>query len=137
MKITAAAFILATAATLCFPQILNGEENSLTFTNSIFAVLLWGLCFCMLRRSLEIIDLYDRRSWRISGIFALLFTAAMLFGVRLDRTENVDFKDLKIWISLPVLAVFFMILVRRAWDLLDKGLQRRAKRMFADQIKWP
>lgn len=137
MKIIAAAFILATAATLCFPQIINGEENSLAFTNSILAVFLWGLCFCMLQRSLEIIDLCDRRSWRISGIFALLFTAAMLFGVRLDRTENVDFKDLRMWISLPVLAVFFTVLVRRAWDLLDKGLQKRAKRMSADQIKWP
>ena len=106
-KISAAALILATAATLCFPQILNGEENSLTFTNSIFAVLLWGMCFYTVKRFLEIIDLSDRRGFRISGIFAFLFTMAMLFGVRLDRIENVDFKDIRLWISLPVLTVFF------------------------------
>ena len=136
-KISAAALILATAATLCFPQILNGEENSLTFTNSIFAVLLWGMCFYTVKRFLEIIDLSDRRGFRISGIFAFLFTMAMLFGVRLDRIENVDFKDIRLWISLPVLTVFFAVLVRGVWDLLDKGLQKRAQKSVTGSIKWP
>ncbi len=136
-RINAAALILATAATLCFPQILNCEENSLTFTNSIFAVLLWGLSFYTLKRSLGNVDIQDRRGWRIALIFALLFTAAMLFGVRLDCMENVDFKDIKLWISLPVLTVYFAVLVRKLWDVCDHWLAQRAQRPSGEKIMWP
>lgn len=136
-RINAAALILATAAALCFPQILNGKENSLTFTNSIISVLLWGLCIHTLRRSLETIDLQDRRSLRLSGILSLLFTVAMLFGVRLDRMENVDFKDIRLWVSLPVLTMFFAVLIRKLWDLLDQSLEKRASKPSSGAIMWP
>lgn len=135
--ISAAALILATAATLCFPQILNSGENDLAFTNSIFAVLLWGLAFYTLKRSLGTLDFQDRRGLRIAVIFSLLFTMAMLFGVRLDSMENVDFKDIKLWISLPVLTVFFAVLVRKLWDILDQWLTKRAQRPLAEKIVWP
>ena len=136
-RINAAALILATAAALCFPQILNGKENSLTFTNSIISVLLWGLCIHTLRRSLETIDLQDRRSLRLSGILSLLFTVAMLFGVRLDRMENVDFKDIRLWVSLPVLTMFFAVLIRKLWDLLDQSLEKRASKPSSGAIMGP
>lgn len=135
--ISAAALILATAATLCFPQILNSGENDLAFTNSILAVLLWGLAFYTLKRSLGTLDFQDRRGLRIAVIFSLLFTMAMLFGVRLDSMENVDFKDIKLWISLPVLTVFFAVLVRKLWDILDQWLTKRAQRPLAEKIVWP
>lgn len=137
MRTNAAALILATAAVLCFPQILNGEENSLTFTNSIFAVLLWGLCYYALKCSLETVDLKDIRGFKISGIFSLLFTTAMLFGVRLDRMENVDLKDFRLWISLPVLTAFFAVLVRKLWDLLDVWLKKRGQKPAVRSVKWP
>lgn len=136
-RINAAALILATAAILCFPQILNGEENSLVFTNSIFAVLVWGLGFHTLRRSLGAIDWKDRRGVRISIVFSLLFTVAMLFGVRLDTMQTVDFKDLRLWISLPVLTLFFAILVRRLWDLLNERIEKKVRRTASDTIMWP
>lgn len=135
--ISAAALILATAATLCFPQILNSGENDLAFTNSILAVFLWGLAFYTLKHSLGTMDFQDRRGLRIAVIFSLLFTMAMLFGVRLDSMENVDFKDIKLWISLPVLTAFFAVLVRKLWDILDQWLTKRAQRPLAEKIVWP
>lgn len=135
--ISAAALILATAATLCFPQILNSGENDLAFTNSILAVLLWGLAFYTLKRSLGTLDFQDRRGLRIAVIFSLLFTMAMLFGVRLDSMENVDFKDIKLWISLPVLTVFFAVPVRKLWDILDQWLTKRVQCPLAEKIVWP
>ena len=36
LKLNLIAFIIATAGTLCFPQILNLKGNPLVFTNSIF-----------------------------------------------------------------------------------------------------
>ena len=43
LKLNTAAFLIATAGTLCFPQVLNLKENMLGFTNSIFSVLMWLL----------------------------------------------------------------------------------------------
>ena len=91
MKLSTVAFLLATAGTLCFPQVLNLKENTIGFTNSIFAVFMWLLCLYAVNRSLQTIDLHNRRGWTIAGILSGLFTAAMLFGVRLDAVGNVGF----------------------------------------------
>lgn len=135
MKLSTIAFLLATAGTLCFPQVLNLKENTIGFTNSIFAVFVWLLCLYAVNRSLQTIDPRDRRGWRIAGILSGLFTAAMLFGVRLDAVGNVNFKDWKLWISLPVLTCLFTVLVRKFWDFLG-GMEGRKKRL-AKHIRMP
>lgn len=126
IKLNIFAFLLATAGTLCFPQILNLKESSLGFTNSIFSIFVWILCFYAVKISLETIDLRDRKAWRIAVILAFLFTTAMLFGVRLDSVENVNFKDIGLWISLPVLTCLFAVLVRKFWNFLGGMEEKRA-----------
>lgn len=126
IKLNILAFILATAGTLCFPQILNLKENSLGFTNSIFSIFVWMLCFYAVKISFETIDLQDKRAWRIAVILAFLFATAMLFGVRLDSVENVNFKDIGLWISLPVLTCLFAVLVRKFWNFLGGMEEKRA-----------
>lgn len=134
LKLNMLAFLLATAGTLCFPQILNLKENSLGFTNSIFSVFVWLLCFYAVKISLETIDLKDRRAWWIAGILAFLFTTAMLFGVRLDSVENVNFKDIGLWISLPVLTCLFTVLVRKFWNFLG-GMEEKRAVIIAQNVK--
>lgn len=134
-KLNLAAFFIATAGTLCFPQILNLKENTLGFTNSIFSVFVWLLCIYAVNLSLHTIDLKDMRGWKIAGILSLLFTAAMLFGVRLEAVGNVNFKDWKLWVSLPVLTCLFAILVRKFWNFLG-GMTERRERLAA-YIKIP
>ena len=129
IKLNIIAFFLATAATLCFPQILNLKDNGLVFTNSIFSVLVWVLCYYAVNLSLHTIDLQDRRGWWLAGILSFLFTTAMLFGTRLDYVENVDFKDLGLWISLPVLTALFTVLVRKFWNFLGNLEERKAQAM--------
>lgn len=126
LKLNMIALVLATAGTLCFPQILNLKENSLGFTNSIFSVFVWILCFYAVKISLETIDLQDKRAWLIAVILSFLFTAAMLFGVRLDSVENVNFKDISLWVSLPVLTCLFTVLVRKFWNFLGGMEEKRA-----------
>lgn len=126
LKLNMIALVLATAGTLCFPQILNLKENSLGFTNSIFSVFVWLLCFYAVKISLETIDLQDKRAWLIAVILSFLFTAAMLFGVRLDSVENVNFKDISLWVSLPVLTCLFTVLVRKFWYFLGGMEEKRA-----------
>lgn len=129
------AFFIAAAGTLCIPQILNLKENALGFTNSIFSVLVWLLSFYAVNLSLRTIDLHDSRGWKIAGVLSFLFTAAMLFGVRLEAEGNVDFKDWKLWISLPVLTCFFTILIRKSWNFL--GNMEERKEWLAAYIKMP
>ena len=129
LKLNMIALVLATAGTLCFPQILNLKESSLGFTNSIFSVFVWLLCFYAVKISLETIDLQDKRAWLIAVILSFLFTTAMLFGVRLDTIENVNFKDARLWTSLPVLTCLFTVLVRKFWNFLGGMEEKRAALM--------
>ena len=135
IRIGTIAFLIATAGTLCFPQILNLKENTLGFTNSIFSVFVWLLCLYAVGWSLHTIDLRDRRGWQIATVLSFLFTTAMLFGVRLDAVGNVDFKDWRLWVSLPVLTCFFSILMRKFWNVLGRMEER--KRSLAEHIKIP
>ena len=135
LKLNTLSFIIATAGTLCFPQILNLKESALGFTNSIFSVFVWLLCLYAVNRSLHTIDLEDMRGWKIAAVLSFLFTAAMLFGVRLDSVGNVDFKDLRLWISLPILTCLFTILVRKFWNFLG-GYEERKQRI-AEHIRIP
>lgn len=68
--------------------------------------------------------LRDFRSWRIAGVFSLLFSAALLFGARLDSVENVDIKDWRLWAALPVLTFVFAVAVRLLW-LCPGRVQRK------------
>ncbi|MCH5258161.1 MAG: hypothetical protein J1F18_00345 [Lachnospiraceae bacterium] len=135
IKINTTAFLIATAGTLCFPQILNLKENTLGFTNSIFSVFVWLLCLYAVGWSLHTIDRRDRRGWRIATVLSFLFTAAMLFGVRLDAVGNVDFKDWRLWVSLPILTCFFSILIRKFWNVLGRLEER--KKSLTEHIKIP
>lgn len=135
LKLNLIAFIIATAGTLCFPQILNLKGNPLVFTNSIFSVFVWLLCIYAMNLSLHTIDLYDMRGWKLAGILSFAFTAAMLFGSRLEAVGNVDFKDWKLWLSLPVLTCLFTILVRKSWNFLGNMEERKEK--LARYIKVP
>lgn len=135
IKLNVVSFLLATAGTLCFPQILNLKENMLGFTNSIFSVFVWLLCLYAVNLSLCTIDIRDIRGWRIAGILSFLFTAAMLFGTRLDNVGNVNFKDWKFWISLPVLTCMFTILIRKFWNVLTN--MEKKERELSDHIKVP
>lgn len=59
------------------------------------------------------------RSLLIAGVFSLLFSAAILFGARLDSVEHVDVKDVTLWLQLPAFTVIFTGLVLLLWRLMD------------------
>ena len=135
LKINTVAFLIATAGTLCLPQVLNLKENTLGFTNSIFSVFVWFLCLYAVNWTLHTINLRDKRGWLIAGILSFFFTTAMLFGVRLEAEGNVNFKDWRLWISLPILTCLFAILIRKFWNFLG-GMEERKKR-YAEHIRIP
>lgn len=124
-KRNAAAFLIATAGTVCLPQAMNLKENVLGFTNSIFSVFVWLLCLYAVGNALRSIDLQDRRGWSIAAVFGFFLSTAMLFGARLEASGNVNFKDWRLWVSLPVLTCLFTILTRKIWSCLESMNMRR------------
>lgn len=64
------------------------------------------------------------RSRLIASVFSLLFSAAILFGARLDSVENVDIRDVTLWLQLAAFTVIFTGLVLLLWRLMD-GLRGR------------
>ena len=71
--------------------------------------------------------LRDFRAWTIAGVFSLLFSAALLFGARLDSVENVDVRDFRLWAAWPVLTLFFAVLTRLLWLCLDVLREKNRK----------
>ena len=133
IKLDVLSVFVATAGIICLPQILNLKENMLGFTNSIFSVFVWVLCLYAVNRSIHSIDIQDVRGWVIAGGLSFLFTLAMLFGVRIDSVGDVNFGDWKLWVSLPVLACFFSVLIRKLWNVLDN--MEKTQGQFASYAK--
>lgn len=133
-KLHLSAILLASAAALCFPQLLHQEESMLGYTSSIFSVMVWGVCYCLLRQSLDVLDLHDRRGWLLAGVPSLFFTVAMLFGGRLDTAENVDFSDGMLWVSIPVFTCLFAVCVRRLWDALLAAAEKRENAAYPSAL---
>lgn len=64
------------------------------------------------------------RSCLIAVMFSLPFSAAVLFGARLDSVENVDVKDITLWLHLAAFTVIFAAFTLLLWRLMD-GLKGR------------
>lgn len=64
------------------------------------------------------------RSLFIAGVFSLAFSTAILFGTRLDSVENVDVKDVTLWLHLLAFTGVFTGLVLLLWQFMD-GLRGR------------
>ncbi len=76
------------------------------------------------------------RSRLIAGVFSLLFSAAILFGARLDRVENVDVRDVTLWLQLVTLSIIFTGMVRLLWLLFDSlgKRERKGRRRYFEKI---
>lgn len=66
----------------------------------------------------------EKRSYLIAGIFSLAFSAALVFGARLDSVEHVDVKNVTLWLHLVAFTVIFTEIVLLLWRLMD-GLRIR------------
>lgn len=72
------------------------------------------------------------RSPLIAGVFSFLFSTAILFGARLDSVENVDVKDVTLWLQLVAFTVIFTEFVLLSWRFLNflEKRERTGKRKF-------
>ena len=119
-------FAITLGGVLFLPQMLLSEGRGLGFSNSFLSVTVFLLAFPQVRRGLQ-------RGWQGAGSVATLllsfgFVLACAIGSRLEAQGYLLLTDWRLWVSLPVLTLFFAALLERLYGLLEE-------RMAGDGVK--
>lgn len=123
----ALAALLAFTGVLTLPWMFAPGGSCLAYTNSILSLLLFLALFWLLNRLLRADFEGGRRRWRLPFCFGGCFSAAMVFGAQLDRTEHVPFQSPGMWFSILILALLTTLLVRYFWDRLCDWQRKRER----------
>jgi hypothetical protein len=84
---------------------MKGVDTYYTLTNSVFALLLYGMVFFTLRKSLEYKQ--DHRLWKCVLPLALFFAVCMVFGANLLEYGYTYVESLKTWLKIILGSVFW------------------------------
>lgn len=98
------------------PAMLSVTEEGLWYTNSLFAVLLWGMTSVLLYHIGKKGFVGSKKRWILPALFSFLFSGCMVFGARLESMQSVTFTDGGMWGSILVLLICFTIVVRYLWE---------------------
>lgn len=98
--------IIAPGSTAVSGYIGSDEYVRITYTNSFFAVLFWGISLYALLRLLPDFRGALLREKIYSYVFSFLLSVALHMGAKLESVENVNFKDFKMYIFIIMLALY-------------------------------
>ena len=136
--------LLALVGCFGLALLIPSPATALSFSHSIFSVLLFLLLYFCLHRSLVIIWPVAGREWLIAGLISFIFSLCMAFGVQLDMAGHVVLGSFRTWAAVlslaillcPLLLLSFRALAARradakassgraasAWDRLSDGKQ--------------
>ncbi len=133
------ALLISISAILALPQILKLQDNILVYSQSVIVVIIWFILFITIYQSIRTLDLSDKRGIRLSGMLSFFFSLAMFAGSRLDTVDNLNLSDWGLWISLPILTVFFMVLLLKCWQTMEifqtAYVKKRENQLKENQLK--
>lgn len=125
--------VLSLAAAFCLPRMLNLKGNTLAISNSWFSVLAYGGVWFLCCRSLRDVrqacggkgksDMPGK--WGCHGMGAAcaiagLFSLCIAFGVQLDCSENVNFRDGGMWLAVLAWTAVLAVWIFRGWMWLEQ-----------------
>lgn len=116
---------LAFLGTLCLPYMLNLKGNGLAVSNSWFGVFVWAAVWFLTDKAAEGREKRGRRERIASALLGGVFSLCLVFGVSLERAENVDFGDGMMWMAAVVWAAIFSLWICRGWECLEKWKDRQ------------
>lgn len=90
------------------------------------------LCRCLCNKIKGHSFSNERKRWVYPGIFGVLFSACMIFGVQLDLNGNVDLTKLPMWTAMAVLAVWVTVATRYFWDRLFRNVRKMQNGDFTE-----
>lgn len=95
---------------------IMANENTISFSNSIFAFLLWGLSSYVLKGVLPKF-LEASKSQRVYAYaFSVVLSVALHMGTQLELHENVDFTSIKLYVGSLCLALFLAPIINGLWN---------------------
>lgn len=132
--------VLALAAVFSLPRMLDLKGNTLAVSNSWFSILAYGFFWFLCYRCVTEVwqeggvgtnadrdaGKKRRRGLTAAGITACLFSLCIAFGVQLDHTESVDFRDGRMWLSVLVWSVMLTLWIYCGWTYLERRGSRGA-----------
>lgn len=108
--------IWAALATLLFPVFVS--DSSLTFSNSVFSVLVFAALFVLLRHAAK--QNFTRRMKGYTHALGLLFSVMTAYGYALESPGSVPYLDLRFNLSIVLFAHIYAQLLGLLWTLLEK-----------------
>ena len=116
--------VLAFAAVLTLPQILNLHGNTLAVGKSWFGVPVYGMVWFLCCRAMTGIRQECGKDgghgMTVAGIMACLFSVCLAFGVQLECRESVDFLSGALWFTVLVWTLVFMLWIYYGWIFLGR-----------------
>lgn len=109
------AVIVSFAGTVGMTGIMAVVGDSIAYTNSFFAFIVFGLSVYVLSQICSSFRGSSKRNKVFAYIFSTLLSLALHMGASLEKSANVNFKDLKLYLFVILLAVYLAPLVSWLW----------------------
>ena len=133
--------ILGYAFVCAMPAMLSVAGETLWYTNSFFALLLWIMVSCFLYRIGKRGFEGSKKKWIFPALFSFLFSGCMVFGAQLESMQRVPFTDAGMWADIFWLGICFTIVVRFMWEhmitagFLQIGVEQDAATMTQRKLQ--
>lgn len=94
------------------------DSQSISYSNSLFSVMLFGLLVFVLVRILPAFYEAGKRKHIFAAVFSFFFSIAMQFGADMEAIENVRITTPVLWLRILMMTLFMMPIINSIWDLL-------------------
>lgn len=107
MLINVLSVIIGVAGTIALSGTMSFTAEKTAYTNSTTAFLLAVFAICLLHYVYKQINTADKRGCVFSAAYSFLLSFAHTAGKQLHTVENFAIADIRLWIQIAVLTVFF------------------------------
>ncbi|MFI3213117.1 MAG: DUF6020 family protein, partial [Eubacteriales bacterium] len=110
---------LGIAGAMCFPWILQLEEEAIAYSYSFFAFFIGTFSAFAIYQISNTVDFSKRRGVLCAFLFSVILVVALVFGKQLDTVENVNIKNGGMWLAIVILTGYFTVFVVKVFTVLE------------------
>lgn len=116
------AVMISFAGTVGMTGIMAVVGDSIAYTNSFFAFIVFGLSVYVLRHICSTFRDSSNINKVFAYIFSVLLSGALHMGASLETSANVNFKDFKLYLFIILLAIYLAPLVSWLWQAVSDSI---------------
>ena len=107
MLVNVLSVVIGIAGTIALSGTMSFTAVKTAYTNSTTSFLLAAFASCLLNIVYKRIDTTDRRGRNISTLYSFALAFALTAGKQLHTVENFAIADMRLWIQILALTLFF------------------------------